>query len=256
MFTFRGTRRVFCLVLTLLLGVFARAAVAQSAASLPPEVGFVDLFDGKSLDGWHVVGTPGWRVENGILLAPGKGSGWLRSNKEYADFVLRVTFRNTKNGNSGVFIRAGERGRTSRTGMEIQILDDADKPLSRTSSGALYDLVAPTRNAVKPVGEWNVYEITARGVEIRITLNGVPVQNVRTNDGVINAALEQRVIAEKAAYERCAVAAATTNAKAPSLPQPFPLLRERRRQGFVGLQNHGTSIEFGSVQIKVLEPGN
>ncbi len=240
------------LVASLFLCAFSAASSGRNAAPADKDAGFVPLFDGKTLGGWHVAGTPGWTVRDGVIVAPGKGGGWLRSDKEYDDFVLRLEFRNSPRGNSGVFIRAGEQGRTSRTGMEIQILDDAGKEPNKNSSGSLYDMVAPTKNAAKPAGEWNQYEITANGTHIQVKLNGETVQNIRTDDPAINAALEKRVMADKAGHDQRVATATAAGAKAPNPPQPFPLLKERRTKGYIGLQNHGTPVEFRSVRIKEL----
>jgi hypothetical protein len=235
----------------LFLCLFSAALAARDVSPANKGAGFVALFDGKTLDGWHVMGTPGWTVRDGVIAAPGKGSGWLRSDKEYDNFVLRLEFKNSPRGNSGVFIRAGDKGRTSRTGMEIQIFDDAGKEPNKNSSGSLYDMVPPTKNAAKPAGEWSEYEITANGTRIQVKLNGEIVQDVRTDDPAINAALEKRVASDKARYDK-QVAAAAAGTKAPRPLQPFPLLKERRTKGYIGLQNHGTPVEFRNVRIKEL----
>ena len=48
-----------------------------------------------------------WAVSRGIILGSG-GDGWLRSEKTHADFLLRLEFRNSPKGNSGVFLRASK----------------------------------------------------------------------------------------------------------------------------------------------------
>lgn len=228
-----------CLAVALLLCGTVRAA--------PDDPGFVSLFDGKTLNGWHVMGTPGWTVQEGVLVAPGRGSGWLRSDKEYENFVLRVEFKNSPKGNSGVFIRGAEKGRTSRTGMEIQILDDFGKRPDKNSSGSLYDMIPPTASAVKPAGEWNDYEITARGTHIQVRLNGQLVQDIRTDDPALNEPLARRVAEMKARHAAQSAAGKTTRPF-----ENFPLLKERRTRGHIGLQNHGTPVQFRNVRIQVL----
>src|SRR4051794_30910154 len=90
--------------------------------------GFVPLFNGKDLAGWkrYDSKTDAWTVEDDLIVCTGKGGGWLGTERDYADYVLRLDYRLRPGGNSGVYIRAPEKGHISRVGMEIQILDDLD----------------------------------------------------------------------------------------------------------------------------------
>src|SRR5437899_8586901 len=68
------------------------------------ETGFTSLFNGKDLTGWHIMGGGQFSVKDGVILL-NKGGGWLRSDKEYKDFELRLEFRFVeKNANSGIFL--------------------------------------------------------------------------------------------------------------------------------------------------------
>src|SRR6059036_2950125 len=95
------------------LGIFlAGAAPGEDKNKEPktPEPGFTSLFNGKDLDGWHVMNKGQFSVKQGVILL-NKGSGWLRSDKEYKDFELRMDFRFLDKGaNSGIFIRASKEG--------------------------------------------------------------------------------------------------------------------------------------------------
>src|SRR5260370_17472837 len=112
--------RTSAVILTFLLTSIASA-----------DEGFVPLFNGKTLEGWKErqvkAGQEGrWHVSDGILKAK-PGSGWLGTEKVYANFVLRVEWKIVENGNSGVFIRVPTtefKGSPSDAGFEIQILDD------------------------------------------------------------------------------------------------------------------------------------
>src|SRR4051794_15559715 len=91
------------------------------------EGGFVSLFDGKSLDGWKLVGKKGegYGVTNGVLYCARGGGGNLLTEKEFCDFVLRLDFKIEEGGNNGVGIRAPmSGGDVAYVGMEIQVLDD------------------------------------------------------------------------------------------------------------------------------------
>jgi hypothetical protein len=113
-----------CLSLLLLL-----IPVVAPAADLPREqldnTGFVSLFDGQSLDGWHVSAKTGhsrasgnktggkWVVEDGAIVGsqdiPGNG-GIILTDKSYGDFEVIVEMRNDYGPDSGLFLRSNERG--------------------------------------------------------------------------------------------------------------------------------------------------
>src|SRR5260370_15776111 len=98
--------------------------MAVSASATEP--GFVALFDGKSLDGWQIVGQKGrgYVVENGLLVCPADGGGNLLTTKEYSNVILRFEFRLFEGSNNGIGIRAPlGRGAADKC-IEIHILDD------------------------------------------------------------------------------------------------------------------------------------
>ncbi len=190
-------------------------------ASAKEETGFVSLFDGKDLQGWHMMGHEDWHAENGILWTEGKG-GWLRSDQLYADFVLRLEYQTAAKSNSGIFLRAAEEGNPAFTGVEIQILDDAGKPADVHSSASIYGAVAPRHNAAKPAGQWNQIEISCIGRHVMITLNGHRVQDANL-DGP--------------QYEHA---------------QTRPLSKVPD-SGYIGLQSHTNRVEFRNLRIKVLK---
>jgi hypothetical protein len=81
-----------------------------SVAGEKPEEGFVSLFDGKTLDGWHLMNGAKFVAEDGVIKL-NDGLGWLRSDKEYSDFVLRLEFRFMKpKQDGGVFLRSNTAG--------------------------------------------------------------------------------------------------------------------------------------------------
>src|SRR5947209_17914656 len=114
------------LVLFLLAAALCYLPSGQSADQEPPK-GFEPLFNGKDLTGWKV--NKGgkmdvWGAENGLLFVKGKGGGWLMTEKEYADFELRLEYKLPSKGNSGVALRNPMDGDPAYKGMEIQILDE------------------------------------------------------------------------------------------------------------------------------------
>src|SRR5438309_492892 len=88
--------------------------------------GYIKLFDGKTLNGWTLIGGvgPGYVPRDGILECPKDGGGDLVTEKEYSDFAFRFEFRLHHGSNNGVGIRTPLDGNLSYTGMEIQVLDN------------------------------------------------------------------------------------------------------------------------------------
>ncbi len=201
----------------------ACAALAQVTAEERAQ-GFVPLFNGRDLSGWVVQGGKNcWSVQNGAIVCSGERGGWLRTEKQYADFIWRLEYKISKRGNSGIFIRAPKEGRSSMKGFEIQILDDYGKPPTKYSSGSLYRLVAPTKNMSKPAGQWNTVEITCRGRHITVVWNGEKTIDVDIDDPELNAS-------------------------APANNKPS----RRASKGYLGLQNHRSHVEFRNLRIKEL----
>ena len=190
------------------------------------ERGFTSLFNGKNLAGWQGMGgsTTNWAAKGGMLSCTGqKGSQWIATKKEYANFDLRLEFNIPKNGNSGVFIRAPKEGAPWVAGMEIQVLDDHGdkwknlKPAQFT--GSIYAVQAPGKRATKKAGEWQTMRIVCQGAKCDVWING---------EHGVKGDLEQL---------------AKTHTQ-PGL---------KRKSGFIGLQNHASPVHYRNIQIKVLK---
>ena len=163
------------------------------------DAGFETLFDGTSLGDWTmstISNQPGrddpgsFRVRRGVLegrTGTDIGLLWL-TRPTPASYVLRLQWMMTApDDNSGVFIgfpdpRHEGYDNTAYVGVnfgfEIQIDQLArpdNAPIHRT--GAVYSFKGPTDGPliVHPVGEWNDYEITVSGADIRVALNGQTV---------------------------------------------------------------------------------
>lgn len=160
-----------------------KAEAAEKIA--PSEKGFMPLFPNDSFEGWQgAVG--GYQLDRGVLTAKEDAGGTLLTKKEYADFILRFEFKLSPGGNNGIALRAPTGGRISRTGMEIQVLDDTAEKYKNLQPyqyhGSIYGLVPAKRGHLKPVGEWNDEEILCQGRHIRVTLNGVVIVDANLND--------------------------------------------------------------------------
>lgn len=220
------------LAAALIGGVALPEATAQPAAT-PLAVdkdGYAALFNGKDLTGWKPAKPDAWKVEDGVLTWQ-KGAGDIWTEQRFGDFVLELEFKVEKGTNSGVFIRTDDIRQWLHSGMEIQVMDSFGKnPLGKHDVAALYDIQAPSKNTQKPVGEWNHYKITAQGALLNIELNGELVNAVNLDqwteagknpDGTKNKF--------KTAY------------------------KEMKREGFIGLQDHGNPVWYRNLRVKELK---
>jgi len=173
---------------------------AQDAKS--PAVGeTISLFNGKDLSGW-VWGAGGrntriedvWSVVNGNLRCRGTPNGYIRTERDFTSFILKLQVRHLKPGNGGVLIRMVGQDKVWPKSIEAQ-----------GQSGALGDIwnidrfpmkVDPQRTndrhtrrmhpeiPEKPLGEWNDYEIIMNGSNLTLKVNGV-VQNTASDVEIV-----------------------------------------------------------------------
>lgn len=151
------------------------------ATALSAQSGFKPLFNGKNLDEW-IVDTPGlWRVENGVIIgkSPGlKYNDFLRTKKQYRNFILKATFRmmdESGRGNSGIQFRSKPvEGSHEVSGYQAD--------MGQQYWGCLYDesrrnkvLAQASKEAMATLKKdgWNQYTISAQGNRITLELNGV-----------------------------------------------------------------------------------
>jgi hypothetical protein len=151
------------------------------------ESGFVPLFDGKTLDGWKVVGGGAkYRVEDGQIVGTvdpaSRSNTFLRTEKTFGDFVFKVDLKLDLPGNSGIQFRSHQR--EEKNGIRVFGYQAEVDPSARAWSGGLYDEARrgwlydlkdhPEAQKAFKVKDWNTYEIEARGPHLKIKLNGVP----------------------------------------------------------------------------------
>jgi hypothetical protein len=133
------------------------------------QAGWVTLFDGKNLDNWNKIGDANWTLADGAVTAD-KGSGFLVTKNSYGDFELRAEFWVDDDANSGIFIRCTDPDKVTGTNAyEVNIFDKRPDPTYGT--GAIVN-VAKVEPMPKAGGKWNVYDITAKGPEFTVILNG------------------------------------------------------------------------------------
>jgi hypothetical protein len=190
------------------------------------ELGFESLFNGSDLSGWEGAEDDAarcWRVENGELVCTGEPGPWLRSQRQYGDFNLRLEYKVKAGGNSGVYVRVpkdgAHRGRElaggGDCGTEVQILDDADPRYKDLAPyqfcGSVYAIAPAKEHVSRPAGEWNSLEIDCRGAAYRIFHNGTLIVDATETE--------------------------------------FPELKDRLLAGYLGLQNHSEHVWFRNLRI-------
>ena len=168
------TRTMAC-ALVLAAGLFATSALhVVSPATAQTGPGWVSLFDGKAIGSeWDRVGETNWRVEEGAIVADkrtSQGAAHLVSKAKYKDFQVYVEFWASDNANSGIFLRCQDPANiTDRSCYEVNIFDQRKDPTYGTGGIVHFVEVHPMPKAG---GKWNTYEITAKGRQITVVLNG------------------------------------------------------------------------------------
>lgn len=187
--------------------------------------GFYPLFNGKDLTGW-TGNLNGYQAEDGMIVVhPEKSSGNLYTENTYADFVLRFDFQLTPGANNGIGIRAPLSGDAAYLGMEIQVLDNEHPKYAQLQPyqyhGSVYGVIPAKRGFLLPAGQWNTEEISIRGDEIKVTLNGTVI-----TEGNLSAAGKNGTMDHK---------------EHPGL---------LRKEGHIGFLGHGDVVRFKNIRIK------
>jgi Domain of Unknown Function (DUF1080) len=217
---------------------FPSARAGGPENTLTPEEqkdGWILLFDGKSLDGWktssgQVSKAP---VEEGSINPHGCGGYMMIPEKTWGDFVLSLDFKISKGCNSGIFIRTFPL--TPRPGKDvgfngIEVAIDDTTTAGYHDTGALYDLVTPSRNAMRPVGEWNHIAITCDGPKLSVALNGETVTRMDLDEWT------------------------TQNRRPDGSEHKFDVAyKDHPRSGYIGLQDHGSACWYKNIKIKPLK---
>jgi hypothetical protein len=225
----------YALAVMALLTAFPALAADNQLTEQEKKEGWILLFDGKTLDGWMTSSQqPSKRpVEDGTINPHRCGGYMMVHKKQWDNFVLALDFKISKNCNSGVFVRTFSL--TPRpgkdvgfNGIEVQILDSATAGSHDT--GAIYDLVKPTRNAMKPVGEWNHLVITCNKNLIRVELNGEKVNRMDLDEWT------------------------EPNKRPDGTAHKFDIAyKTHPRRGYIGLQDHGQDCWFKNIKLLSLK---
>jgi hypothetical protein len=165
------TRAFTALVALFVVGFAVIHAAPKANGQSGP--GWIQLFDGKNLGDWDRVGDANWRVEGGAIVADkrtGKLNAHLITKQKYKDLQIYAEFWASDDANSGIFIRCSNpKVFGAKTCYEINIFDRRKDPSYGTGAIVYFVEVKPMPKAG---GKWNTYEITAKGRNITVVLNG------------------------------------------------------------------------------------
>jgi 3-keto-disaccharide hydrolase len=170
-----------------LLGAAFVLSACSSMPSWMPGGGWTTLIDGdKGMDNFIRVGDANWRVEEGAIVADKGKGGFLLSKTAYKDFELRVEFWAAHNANSGIYMRCADpKNLTDKTCYEANIFDQ--RPDQTFATGGIVHH-GKVLQSVKAGGQWNTFEITARGSKMTVVFNGIKtaeIDNVESPSGPI-----------------------------------------------------------------------
>lgn len=221
--------RLARLAVVLVLSVLVAACVGPAVACAAESAGKSQaLFNGKDFTGWQNAGGgppgTGWVIEEGAMVRK-KPAGDIWTKQRFGNFVLELEYK-TK-GNSGVFIRTDNPRDNVQTGIEVQIERPAKKP-NQHSVGAIYDCLAPSKDPSKP-DEWNRLVITAIDNRITVEINGEKIIDMDLNK-----------------WNQAGKNPDGTNNKFRNA------LKDFKREGHIGFQDHGAEVAYRNVRIKQL----
>jgi len=207
------------------------------------QLGWKLLFDGQTTDGWHNFKqagvNDGWTVEDGNLIALGKGGdlgGDIITDDQFEDFELYLEWSISEGGNSGVFFNVleGDYPTVYATGPEYQLIDDVGfaNPLEEwQKAGANYAMHNAAEKQLKAVGEFNSSKIKVKDGLVEHWLNGAKILEYE----LWSVDWKERV----------------QNCKWKDYPG-YGLARK----GHIGFQDHGSVVKFRNIKIRDLtEPG-
>lgn len=208
------------------------------------------LFDGSSPEGWRGYQKENfpaaWEVDDNSLHIQGSGRGEVGAEnggdilykKKFSDFHLKLEWKVSKAGNSGIFYRGRELDKFDyiwMTAPEMQVLDNVNHPDAKLGkngnrkAGSLYDLIPADPQNAKPYGEWNQAEVIAKGKDIYHVQNGDTVVQY-----TIGSERMQELIADS------------------KWPGINPNWGDIAMKGYIGLQDHGNDVWFRNIKIKEL----
>jgi len=209
------------------------------------------LFDGKTTNGWRGYNKKNfpaaWIVEDGALKCQGDsgrgvagkadGGDIIYDGKLFSDFDLRLEWKVSEGGNSGILYLGKEVAGWPlyKSALEMQVLDNDKNPDSfrgkegNRKAGSLYDIIAAKPQNSKPAGQWNAIEIICDHGKVVHRQNGEVVVECELGTP------QWKALVSKSKF-----------------PGLNPQWENIAKEGVIGLQDHGCDVWFRNIKIRVL----
>jgi hypothetical protein len=207
----------------------ARAADNELSPAEKAE-GWVLLFDGADLRGWKNNNDKPVlaKIEEGAINPHGAGGYIMVYDKQFENFVLKCDVKmDEPYCNSGVFVRCGDLQEPVQSSLEVQVSHEREPGLH--GFAAIYDLVAPTKNASKGPGNWDELEIRCEGPNVSVMVNGEKVSSINCDE-----------------WKEAGKGPDGSTNKYKKAIKDFP------RKGYIGLQDHGYNAWYKNIKVKEL----
>ena len=230
-------KRFFPLLIVLSIGFSCQEKQAYKVVD-----GWTILFDGTSYEHWRGFQNEAvpeeWSIDDGSMVysPSSEGGKTILTKKKYTNFELSLEWKISKGGNSGIFWGVSNDEKYSvayQTGLEVQIRDNEFAPdtlvLPKHRAGAIFDVLAPTEDVAKPVGDWNECLINVNHLLNRavVTMNGTKILDFPINGN----SWEQLLNTSKF--------------------NDWEVFGDYET-GFIGLQDHGNNVWYRNIKIKEL----
>ncbi|MFV0419005.1 MAG: DUF1080 domain-containing protein [Dysgonomonas sp.] len=247
--------------------VTAGAAETDSLKLPIDKDGYITIFDGTTFTGWRGYGkdkVPGkWTIEDGAIKFNGSGGGEAQESDggdiifahKFKNFELELEWKVAKGSNSGIFYLAQEYWSDNEDGTkrlepiyisapEYQVLDNENHIDAKAGvdgnrmSASLYDMIPAKPQNSKPFGEWNKATITVFKGTVFHAQNGQTVVEYHLWTPQWTEMLQKSKFSQEA------------------WPLAFDLLNNlggEKREGYIGLQDHGDDVWFRNIKVKVLD---
>lgn len=229
--TFQFRKSSYPLGAALLVALFtctgARAADNELTAAEKAE-GWQLLFDGRDLAGWKNNNDKpvAAKIQEGAINPHGSGGYLLVFDKPAGDFVFKCDVKMSQpECNSGVFVRTGDLSDPVNTGIEVQVNTDTKPDVH--SFGAIYDLVAPSKDATHGPDKWDAVEIRCQGPIMTVAVNNEKVAKINCDE-----------------WREAGKGPDGTPNKFDKAIKDFP------RKGYIGLQDHGHDVWYKNIKLK------
>ncbi|MCC6145569.1 MAG: DUF1080 domain-containing protein [Candidatus Hydrogenedentes bacterium] len=221
-----GSLLVITVIAVFAIRAWLKDPVPSGEPTPPPAgEGWMNLLDEAHAKSWANITDDKdiFEIADGMLHIFGRTVYPLRyagyTGQPFSDFDLHLEFRLEDGANSGVFLRV-QRDDPVRRGWEVQVLEDYGSAPNKNGCGAIYDVVTPMFNMSRPAGEWNSFDISVRGPEVVVFVNGWRV--VHTDFSKMTSPIGK-------------------------FETPFA---ELPKEGLLALQDHGGEVWYRNIFIK------